>query len=74
MSIEQIWVEYKNSLHAFLLSKVSNPADAEELLQDILLKTHLQIHQLKDQASIKPWLFQIANHAIIDFYRKHNNY
>ncbi|TMP83373.1 RNA polymerase sigma factor SigZ [Pseudoalteromonas phenolica] len=74
MSIEQIWAEYKNSLHAFLLSKVSNPADAEELLQDILLKTHLQIHQLKDQASIKPWLFQIANHAIIDFYRKHNNY
>ena len=73
MTIDQIWAEYKISLHAFLLSKISNPADAEDLLQEILLKTHLQIHQLKDQTSIKPWLFQIANHAIIDFYRKRNH-
>ncbi|WP_462167140.1 hypothetical protein [Pseudoalteromonas sp. GB43] len=48
MSIEQIWLEYKNSLRAFLTTKISNPADVEELLQDTLLKTHLNIHHLQD--------------------------
>ena len=73
MTTEQIWSQYKHSLNAFLLSRVSNPVDAEELSQEILLKTHLNIHQLKDPSRVKAWLFQIANHTLIDFYRKHAN-
>lgn len=74
MSIEQIWLEYKNSLRAFLTTKISNPADVEELLQDTLLKTHLNIHHLQDQRSLKAWLFQIAHHVIVDFYRRQNKH
>ena len=70
MSIEQIWASYKNNLQAFLNAKISNRADADELLQDILLKTHLHLPQLQNKKSVKAWLFQIANNAVIDFYRK----
>lgn len=70
MSTEQVWAAYKNTLHAFVQSKVSNPADAEELLQDILLKTHTQIHQLNDARNVKSWLFTLAHNAVIDFYRR----
>lgn len=70
MEIELIWKEYQNALKRFLHSKISNPADVEDLLQEILIKIYTNLDQLRDQRSIKAWLFQIANHTIIDFYRK----
>ncbi|WP_420589510.1 RNA polymerase sigma factor SigZ [Bacterioplanoides sp.] len=69
MQLEQLWSEYRSALNAFLLSKVSNPQDAEDLLQDILIKTHKNLDKLREARSIKAWLFQIANNTIIDFYR-----
>ena len=70
MNIEQIWAEYKTDLKRFLQSKVSIEADVEDLLQDILIKSYNNLNSLKDKSSIKPWLFQIANNTINDFYRK----
>ncbi|NRA53433.1 MAG: RNA polymerase sigma factor SigZ [Gammaproteobacteria bacterium] len=70
MNIEKIWLEYKTALQRFLHSKVSNQADVDDLLQEILIKTYSNLSTVKDQTSIKSWLFQIANHTIIDFYRQ----
>ncbi|CZF82466.1 RNA polymerase sigma factor SigZ [Grimontia marina] len=70
MTTEAIWSEYQTSLKAFIRSKVSNPDDAEDLLQDILVKTYTSLPSLHERSKLKPWLFQIANNAIIDFYRR----
>lgn len=70
MNIQYIWQEYRRHLKAFLHSKVSNPADVEELLQEILLKTHQNIGSLKAHDKLRPWLFKLAHNAIIDFYRQ----
>ncbi|WP_120502219.1 RNA polymerase sigma factor SigZ [Roseovarius sp. EL26] len=69
MTIEQIWHQYRARLKAFLHSKVSNPADVEDLLQDISIKTVTSIDTLEDLSKIQAWLFQIAHRTIIDFYR-----
>ncbi|EEA93501.1 RNA polymerase sigma factor, SigZ family [Pseudovibrio sp. JE062] len=70
MTLEKIWQEYRAALKAFLHSKLSNPADVDDLLQDILIKTFEKRGELKDQTALKSWLFQVANNAIIDHYRK----
>ncbi len=70
MDIEQIWNDYGNLLRRFLLSKVNNPEDAEDLLQEILIKTHKNMGSLKDPKKFKAWLFQIARNTLIDYYRK----
>ncbi|GIU52636.1 RNA polymerase sigma factor SigZ [Shewanella sairae] len=70
MKLEDIWSAYRRQLEAFLHSKVSNAADVEDLLQDILIKTHGNLDSLQKEGSIQSWLFQIANRTIIDFYRK----
>lgn len=70
MNIKTIWTEYQSNLKAFLHSKVDNPEDVKDLLQDILIKTHLNMHSLKESSKVKSWIFQIANNTIIDFYRK----
>jgi len=70
MNIEEIWLEYRETLKRFLHAKISNEADVEDLLQDILIKTYNNLSAVKKQSSVKSWLFQIANNTIIDFYRK----
>lgn len=68
--LETIWSEYQSAIGRFLQSKVSDAADVDDLLQDILLKSYHSLHTLKSENSVKSWLFQIASHAIADFYRK----
>ena len=72
MKFESIWTAYQSSLKAFLHSRIANPEDAEDLLQEILIKTYIGFQTITDGSKIKPWLFQIANNTIIDFYRKNN--
>ncbi|WP_095498256.1 RNA polymerase sigma factor SigZ [Paraferrimonas haliotis] len=73
LSFEQVWNEYRQSLWAFLNSKVNNHADADDLLQDILLKSYDKLSSLEDITRLKPWLFQIANHTLVDYYRRQKN-
>lgn len=70
MNVESIWQEYSNKLRALLYSKISNSADVDDLLQEILLKTHQQIGTLQSRDKLKPWLFTLANNTVIDFYRR----
>ncbi len=70
MKLEDVWSAYRSQLKAFLHSKVSNSADVEDLLQEILIKTHNSLGSLQKGDSIQPWLFQIANRTTIDFYRE----
>lgn len=70
MKLEELWAEYRSALKAFLHSKINNAADVDDVLQDILVKTHKNLASIRDPKSIKSWLFQTANHTIIDFYRR----
>ena len=68
-----MWEGYGSQLRNFLLSKVSTPEDAEDLLQEILIKTHKNLATLKEPDKLKSWLCQIARNTIIDYYRKHRS-
>ena len=70
MKIEQIWEEYNIGIRKFLLSRVSDPILVDDLSQDIWVKVFNNLHTLNSEESVKSWMFQIANRAIIDFYRK----
>lgn len=72
MSIEVVWSEYRSKLKAFLHTKIANPADVDDILQEVLIKSHNNISHLKKEESLSAWLFQIANRTVIDFYRKNS--
>ncbi len=70
LQLDTVWAQYQQALKAFLRSKVSNVDDVDDLLQEILIKTHQSLSQVQESESVKAWLFQLANRTIIDFYRK----
>lgn len=70
LNTEKVWQQYSQSLRSFLHSKISDPHDVEDLLQEILIKTHRNMGNLRASDKLKPWLFQLASNTVIDFYRK----
>lgn len=70
LSLDMVWTQYQQALRGFLHAKLSDPDDADDLHQEILIKTHQNLHQVQDVENVKAWLFQLANRTIIDFYRK----
>lgn len=54
------------------LSRSGAPqADAEDIVQEILLAVHLKRQTWISSAPVAPWVFTIARHKTIDFLRRH---
>ena len=70
MEFSQLWQEYRDRLRQFLLSRIKNPADVDDLLQEILIKTYRNLDTVKDPDKFLSWLFQIARNVLTDYYRK----
>lgn len=59
-----------DSLYAAALRMTRNPADAEDLIQDTMLRAYRSFHQFEPGTNIKAWLFRILTNAYINVYRK----
>ena len=70
MKTEKIWSEFSEGLKKFILSKVKDEAIADDVLQDVFIKIHLHKNNLQKEDRLKAWLFQIANNATNDYFRK----
>jgi RNA polymerase sigma-70 factor (ECF subfamily) len=66
---EDIWNEFSGKLRGFILKRISEPADAEDILQDVFVKLHTRIDTLRDSSRLAPWLYRIARNTIVDHYR-----
>jgi RNA polymerase sigma-70 factor (ECF subfamily) len=70
--LELLWDQYSRRLLAFIRSRVANPADAEDILQEVFIRIHRHLCCLPEPEWNKPesWIYQIARHLIIDHYRR----
>jgi len=68
-NLEAIWDHICCSLQAFIRGRVSDEADAEDILQEVFLRIHRHLCCLPDVDKIDSWVYQIARNLIIDHYR-----
>jgi RNA polymerase sigma-70 factor (ECF subfamily) len=64
-----VWEQFSQQLRNFILKRVGDAQDAEDILQDVFLKIHQHLHTLRDDERLLPWLYQITRNTIIDYYR-----
>lgn len=69
MSTVDIWDQFHRQLQGFILRRVEDPEDAEDILQEVFIKIHTHLDSLKEEDRLVPWLYQVTRNAIIDFYR-----
>mgnify|MGYP001212166500 CR=1 FL=1 len=67
--VQEMWQDIHVALRAFIVKRVINEAEADDIVQDVWLKMQRGLGGLKDQNRLISWIYQIARHAIIDHYR-----
>jgi len=63
--------EIRSAVRRFIGSRVNNAATADDLTQEVLLKVHQRLPQVRDPRRLMGWVIQIARNTIIDFFRTH---
>jgi RNA polymerase sigma-70 factor (ECF subfamily) len=71
---QRLLIELTPTLRRFVrrgLARAAAPeADAEDIVQEILLAIHLKRQTWIETAPVAPWVFTIARHKMIDFLRR----
>jgi RNA polymerase sigma-70 factor (ECF subfamily) len=61
---------YKKKMYYFALDMVGDPADAEDVSQEVFLKAFRSFKTFKRDAKLSSWLYRIAYNASIDHLRR----
>ena len=61
--------ELRAAVRRFIGSRVSDPATADDLTQDVFVKMQKRVGQVRDPQRLMSWLIQIARNTVADFFR-----
>jgi RNA polymerase sigma-70 factor, ECF subfamily len=68
-ALEKIWNDFAGQLRAFIRRRVTDDAEADDILQDVFLKVARRADALPVPEKLAGWIFLIARNAIIDRHR-----
>ena len=63
------WDELATRLRPFIRRRVASEPDADDVLQDVLLRVHRGLPSLHDEDRFAPWMYRIARTTIVDHVR-----
>ena len=66
----ELYREHVKPVYYYLLSRVHNKADAEDLTSQTFITALESIHKLRDADKFAPWLFRIARNKAMDHFRR----
>ena len=69
-AVEAFYHLYAPGILRYLKQKLSKEEDAQEILNDVFLDAIDGLPTLTKQTNVKAWLYQIAHHKMVNFYRK----
>jgi RNA polymerase sigma-70 factor (ECF subfamily) len=64
-SVEQLL----ERLRPFVARRLASSADVDDVLQDVLLRAHGHLGELRDETRFGPWLYRIVRNSIVDHHR-----
>ncbi|HIE21725.1 MAG TPA: sigma-70 family RNA polymerase sigma factor [Acidimicrobiia bacterium] len=63
-------LQYARQLYSAALRMTRNPSDAEDLVQETLLKAYRAYHTFTEGTNLKAWLYRILTNTFINKYRR----
>jgi RNA polymerase sigma factor (sigma-70 family) len=65
-----LFERYHRGVYQFCLQMTRNPANAEDVVQEVFMKVLKKAGSFRHEGSFKAWLFNIARNATLDSLRK----
>jgi RNA polymerase sigma-70 factor (ECF subfamily) len=68
-AFEELYRAHAGRLFSLTCRMVGNPADAEDLLQDIFLAAHRKLDTFRGDSALGTWLYRLAANQCLDYLR-----
>lgn len=68
-AFEELYRAHAGRLYSVALRLLGNPADAEDLLQEIFLAAHRKLQTFRGEAALGTWLYRLATNLCLDHLR-----
>ncbi len=68
--VNRTLVSDRKAFLGFLIKRLGNSADAEDVLQDFCIRVLARKDQLRDAERMDAWLYSVLRSSLNDFYRK----
>lgn len=66
----EVWTTTQDKLRNFVFRYTHDRAVADDIVQDVFLKVHSKIGQVRESDKLVGWIFQVTRHAITDYFRQ----
>lgn len=70
MNTALIWTGFSRNMRRYLMHRVKNRHDADDLLQEIFVKIHLKLPTLTQHESLPAWVWQLTRNTLLDYQKK----
>lgn len=70
---EKLVMAYASEIKRYLIKTGANPADAQDIVQDVLVKL-IQADIVLAPDKLRPWLYRVALSRFYDLYRREKRY
>jgi len=74
MLIEEIWANHSPKLKSYILKRIPDKYEAEDILQEVGIRLQKNAGKIKDITNIEAWLYRIAHNLVMDYFRKRKKY
>lgn len=68
-AFEELYRAHAGRLYSVACRMLGNPADAEDLLQEIFLTAHRKLESFRGESSLGTWLYRLAMNHCLDYLR-----
>jgi RNA polymerase sigma-70 factor (ECF subfamily) len=68
-AFEEVYRAHSRRLYGVALRMLANPADAEDMLQEIFLAAHRKLDSFRGESALGTWLYRLAVNLCLDYLR-----
>src|SRR5262249_28027235 len=72
-ALDAIIQEHQGAIFGYLRSRLSQPADAEDLTQEVFLRWYLHRDRFDPAQRVRPWLIGIARNVLLESLKRLKN-
>ena len=69
ITFNDIWLKFSHPVKDFIRNQTHNADVTDDILQEVFIKIHQNLHLLREEERVAGWVFQIARNTVLNYFR-----